>query len=329
MRWWRGVWVLVLATLGLMAERTLIVDGETSLAECYAQAGCVVGDVLTLVGRRVGGARVYSSSSNRPRLGGLVLEECTLDVGSGVWLLGYPSKPCEVRLRGCVVRGPGSGKSVQDVFMSCRLLEVRGCEWVGTLNGPVGADVVADSRFDDIRSDVLSGVRESVGVLVGTVVGGGSSHSDVHQVFRPEWTSDRGLYTVRMDRVEVGGGRHCNGQYVHWTVLGTPADPGLLDARLTDCRFGLRPEGEVWSSRIGCDCATLEWRGVWFGQPLHVLSRRIDRGVFEGCHFARGIYAPDQVTRDLLDGCEWRGVSVGSITGPGVYVPPNAKVVLS
>lgn len=320
-----GVACGVVATLAVMAERTLIVDGETSLAECYAQAGCVVGDRLTLVGRTVGGARVYSSSANRPRLSGLTVEECTLDVGSGVWLLGYPSKPCEVRLRGCVVRGPGSGKSVQDVFMGCRLAEVSGCRWVGTRNGPVGAELVEGCGFDDIGSDVLSGCREVRDCIVRGVVGGGGLHPDVHQVFEPGWTSDRGVFAVRIRGLRVGGA-DCNGQYVHWTVLGTPEDRGLLDAEVSDSVFGDRRAGAVWSSRITCDCARLEWRGVRFGQPLHMGMGRLDCGVFVDCEFRKGIYASDAETRELLDGCEWRGVSVGSVTGAGVYVPPNARV---
>lgn len=311
-----------------MAERTLFVSGKRTLSSCFDEAGCARGDHLVLCGVGRAGAEVYSSATPRVLLDALTVEDCTLDVGTGVWFLGHKNHPCEMRIRRSWVRGPGSSKSTQDVFMSCRLAEIVDCRWTGTLNGPVGAERVERVAFDDIRSDVLSGCLSVSECVVGRVTGGGGAHPDVHQIFAPGWTGDREAFGVDLRGLSVGEAGHCNGQYLHWTVLGTGSSPGRLSARVTDCVFGDRPSGEVWSSRILVDCESLEWRGVRFGQPLHLGMRRLDRGVFERCDFRKGIYAPDAATRSLLDRCEWVDVTVGSITGPGVYVPPNAKVVL-
>ena len=308
-----------------MADRTIFVDGQTTLRDCWRDSGSVAGDNLTIVGRDMRRSVVYSSVDHRVALGGLTLEDCTLEVGSGSWFVGFVSRKTVVRLRRCWVKGPGSSSSVADVFTTCRLAEVSDCRWTGTLNGPVNADEVRGSGFEDIRSDVLSGCRLVEGCTVGEVTGGGGAHPDVHQVFRPEWTAGMGEYRVELRGLRVGE-RPCAAQYLHWTVLGSASSPGVMSAAVEDCDFADRPAGQVWASRITVGCSDLSWRGVRFGQPLHLGMRRLDRGVFVDCEFRKGIYASDPATRELLDRCEWRGVTVGSITGPGVYVPPNARV---
>lgn len=249
----------------------------------------------------------------RPRLAGIFFEDATL-LSDSQFLIGYPNYPMDVYISRCRV-GTNNPLHSTDFLNTCNLRELVDSTWARTHNGPVNADRVARTSILDIKSDALSGVLEMDNVYVDRVKGGGGTHPDVHQLYKPNATHP---IEIRMSACRFGPQINCQG--LHWTVTnGQPVSAFLK-------RVEVARVGNVWVSRIACPLDVIEMEGCKFDQPLIWSILDLRRGYFHNCTFKAFIVEGiDVITKGLLNSCSWKNCSFETTTGHNIYVPEGAR----